>query len=178
MRYHSLIMALVLVSFSCLEAQEPTLVEPGMRVRVSTAPQGSRAEWTVGTVITVTADTLSIRADTDTAREIQVVRPAVTRLQVSRGEGSKARTGLALGSLAGAGAGGAIGYAALHDGYDLAPRDAALVGAVPGAVIGGLVGLGIGSGARRERWQDIRIAAASGFRHPVGLSFNVRFQTR
>ena len=102
---------------------------------------------------------------------------------MSRGQHSKSLTGLGLGFLVGAGAGAAIGYAALHEGHDLAPRDAALIGAVPGAVVGALIGLAVGSSSKSERWQAIRAAVGgmggtSAFRYPVRVSVNLRFRTR
>ena len=161
MRYLLFFVAVVLFPLSHLKAQDAPLVEPGVRVRVSTAPQASRPDWIVGTVTAVTGDRLAIRPQGDSGREIGIARAAVTRLEVSRGQHSKWLTGLGVGFLAGAGAGAAIGYAALHEGHDLAPRDAALIGAIPGALVGALIGVAIGSGSKSERWQSIPVTLGS-----------------
>lgn len=183
MRYLRFSIALVLIPLPRLEAQDTPLLEPGVRVRVSTALQASKPEWIVGTVIAVTADRLAIRPQRDSTREIEIARAAVTRLELSRGQHSNALTGLGLGFLFGTGAGAAIGYVALSEGHDLSPRDAALIGAVPGAVAGGLIGLGIGSSSKSERWQEIPVIlgamdGVSPFRHAVRLSLNIRFRTQ
>ena len=181
MRYLGFVIAVLLIPVSRLTAQDAPLLEPGVRVRVSSTPRASRPDWIVGTVIAVTSDRLAIRPQQDSGREIDIARTTVTRLEVSRGQHSKWLTGLGLGFLAGAGSGAAIGYAALHEGHDLAPRDAALIGAVPGAVVGALIGLAIGSGSKRERWQEIRVALGGRGGGPalqslVRVSLNLRFR--
>ena len=62
--------ALVLIPLSRLKAQDAPLLEPGVRVRVSTAPKASRPDWIVGTVTAVTGDRLAIRPQGDSGREI------------------------------------------------------------------------------------------------------------
>ena len=165
-----------------LEAQAVPLLRPGVRVRVSTAPQTSQPDWLVGTVTDVSSDRLTIRSQRDSAREMQWARKDLVRLEVSRGRRSHWLTGLGLGFLAGGAVGAAIGYQALHEGHDLAPRDAALMGAIPGAVGGGLIGLAIGSGSKSERWQAIPVTMASRGRahqrqYALGVSLHLRFRT-
>lgn len=180
MRRLPLFLALVLSPFSSLGAQEPGLLEAGARVRVSAAPPASKPEWIVGTVITATAERLTILAETDSTRQVEISRRAVTRLQVSDGYRSRGLTGFTLGFLVGAAAGAAISYAAWHDGHDFAPRDAMLLGAVPGGLVGGLTGLGIGSSSTSERWHDVPLTVGTmdHSRQPVRFSVGLRLQTR
>jgi len=183
MRHLGFVIAVLLIPLARAKAQDRPVLEPGVRVRVATAPQASRPDWIVGTVIAVTGDRLAIRPQPDSGAVIDIARNTVTRLELSRGQHSKALTGLGLGFLVGAGAGAAIGSAALGEGRDLAPVDAALIGAVPGAVVGALIGLAIGSGSKSERWQEIPLTlsgmgGAHGFGYAVRVSVNVRLRTR
>ena len=183
MRYLGFVIAVLLIPVSRLTAQDAPLLEPGVRVRVSSTPRPSRPDWIVGTVIAITSDRLAIRPQQDSGREIDIARTTVTRLEVSRGQHSKWLTGLGLGFLAGAGSGAAIGYAALHEGHDLAPRDAALIGAIPGALVGALIGVAIGSGSKSERWQSIPVTlsimgGAQKSRYAVRVSGLLRFRTQ
>jgi hypothetical protein len=179
MRYVRFVMAVLLIPLARLKAQGAPVLEPGVRVRVSTAPRPSSPNWIVGTVIAVTGDRLAIRPQQDSGGTIDIARTAVTHLEVSRGQHSKALTGLGLGFLVGAGVGAVIGVG----GEDLAPTDAKLIGAGFGAVGGALIGLVIGSGSKSERWQEVPVTlggmgGAQGFGYSIRVSVNLRFRTQ
>ena len=176
------VFAVLLCPLSRLTAQEAPALEPGARVRVSTAAKTASPVWVVGTVVEVTGDRLTIRPQQDSGRTVDIARAAVTQLQVSSGQDSKALTGLGLGFVVGAVVGGAIGYAALHEGHDLASQDAALIGAAPGALVGALLGLAIGSDSKTDRWEDTPVTlavtgGAPGSPQLVRVSVNLRFHT-
>jgi hypothetical protein len=176
MGYVRLVMAVLLFPLARLKAQDAPALEPGVRVRVSTAPRTSRANWTVGTVIAVTGDRLAIRTQQHSGSTIDIARSSVTQLEVSRGQHSRALTGLGLGFLIGAGVGAVIGVG----GEDLAPTDGKLIGAGLGAVGGALVGLVVGSSSTSERWQKISVTlsgmrGAQGFGSSIRVSVNLHF---
>jgi len=183
MRYLCFVIAALLVPLARLKAQDAPVLEPGARVRVSTAPQASKPAWIVGTVIAVTGDRLAIRPQHDSGGPIDIARNTVTRLELSRGRHSKALTGLGVGFLVGAGAGAIIGPTAFGAGRDLAPTDARLIGAGFGAVAGALIGLAVGAGSKSERWQTVPVTLSGmggggGSRYSMRVSVNLRFRAR
>jgi hypothetical protein len=98
MHHLGFVMAVLLIPLSRVNAQDAPVLEPGARVRVSTAaPRASKPAWIVGTVIAVTDDRLAIRPQDDSTRTVDVARSAVTRLELSRGQHSHPLTGLGLG---------------------------------------------------------------------------------
>jgi len=158
--------ALVLVPLARLNAQKSQSLELGARVRVSTAADGMKRDWMIGTVLSMTGDHLTIRSEEDSAHEVELLRTTNTRVEVSQGQHSKWLTGLGLGLLAGVGVGGAIGYVVAvddpqtEDGYAIA-----IIGAASGGLGGALVGGLIGSGIKVDRWQVVP-SASIGFRDP------------
>jgi hypothetical protein len=155
MRYHCFFIALVLVPLSPLSAQVSQSLEPGTRVRVSTAPVGLWPDWMVGTIISVTDDHLIIRPERDSAQSIELARTALTHLEVSHGKRSKWLTGLGLGFLGGAAVGAAVGYNS--GGYSdiLGPEAFAAIVAIPSALGGALIGGVIGAVIKVDRWQVV-----------------------
>ena len=183
MRYLYLVIATLLVPLARLQAQAAPVLEPGARVRVSTAPQASKPAWIVGTVITVTGDRLAIRPQDDSGGPIDIARNTVTRLELSRGRHSKALTGLGVGFLVGAGAGAILGSAVLGGGRDIAPSDAKLIGAGLVGASGALIGLAVGAGSKSERWQPVPVTlgvrgGAEGSRYSMRVSVNLRVRAR
>jgi len=167
MRYFWFFLVLVLVPLAHLNAQESQLLEPGARVRVSTAPVASEPDWMVGTFISGTGDHLTIHPEQDSAHEVELLRTINTRVEVSQGQHSKWLTGLGLGLLTGVGVGGAIGYFVAvddpqtEDGYAIA-----IIGAVSGGLGGALVGGLIGSGIKVDRWQVVPLATVGSAHSP------------
>jgi hypothetical protein len=182
MRYLCVVLATLLVPLARLKAQAAPVLEPGVRVRVSTAPQASKPAWIVGTVITVTGDRLAIRPQDDSGGPIDIARNTVTRLELSRGRHSKALTGLGVGFLAGAGVGAIFGSVVLG-GRDIAPSDAKLIGAGLVGGAGALIGLVVGASSQSERWQSVPVTVgvlggAAGSRYSTRISVNLRFRVR
>jgi hypothetical protein len=157
MRYLCFFVALALVPLSRVNAQEDQLLEPGDRVRVSTAPVGSRSAWMVGSVIAATGAHLTIRPERDSAQEIGIPRTTITRMEVSRGQKSRWLAGLGLGFLGGAAAGAAVGYhlGSGSSGDLFGPEASAIIVAIPGALGGALIGVVIGSVIKVDRWQVV-----------------------
>jgi hypothetical protein len=182
MRYLYLVIATLLVPLARLQAQAAPVLEPGARVRVSTAPQASKPAWIVGTVIAVTGDRLAIRPQHDSGGPIDIARNTVTRLELSRGRHSKALTGLGVGFLVGAGTGAILGSAVLG-GRDIAPSDAKLIGAGLVGGVGALIGLAVGAGSKSERWQPVPVTVgvmggAEASRYSMRVSVSLRFRVR
>jgi hypothetical protein len=183
MRYLCFVIAALLVPLPRLKAQDAPVLEPGVRVRVSTAPQAAKPAWIVGTVIAVTGDRLAIRPQHDSGGPIDIARNTVTRLELSRGRHSKALTGLGVGFLVGAGAGVILGSAVLGGGRDIAPSDAKLIGAGLVGGAGALIGLAVGAGSKSERWQPVPVTVgvmggAEVSRYSMRVSVNLRFRVR
>lgn len=123
----------------------------GARVRVSAASVGLFSSK--GTVESVRPDTLVLRLDT-ASRPWNVRLGSISQLEVSRGKSRHPWTGLGIGLLLGAVAGGAIGQAsAADDPYFGGLHVAAGIigGGLAGAVLGGCVG----SMIRTERWDAV-----------------------
>jgi hypothetical protein len=145
-----IVISLLLATPRLADAQFPTAVQPGTRVRVW-IPETSRQEdgpnrrqLLRGTVESVDGSTLHLRV-AGTVGSLAIPRTSVRRLDVSRGV---SRGASMIERAAGGAIGGAIFYALLND-----PRrsgephyrtdwQAAGVGAALGAGIGAVVGLG------------------------------------
>ena len=147
----------------------------GSRVRISAPVLGDGKQ--VGTVVEVRADTLLFAADHQSTRAL-VPTASLTGLEVSQGMRSHIGKGAGLGFLAGAVAGGVVGYVSLHDPHS-SDGDWGPVGAVVGGALGGVVGLGMGAliGSRStERWDSQRLPIHVGFipgGNAPGLSFEL-----
>jgi hypothetical protein len=152
---------LLLLSFlAAPEAGLATESDPlslaGTRARLSAPPLGPRKQ--AGTVVEVRGDTLLFAADRQSERTL-VPTASLTGLEVSRGMHSHVWKGVGIGFLAGALAGGVIGYSLAHtppsDDGDYGP-----LGGAVGAVILGSVGIAAGAiiGSRQtERWEPLRL---------------------
>ena len=179
MRPGTFLFALLAVApLSIVTAQETPLVKPGDRVRV-TAPDQALSKYT-GTLAGVYGDTL--RLDT-----LHVPLQSVTRLDVHRGQKSKAGTG----ALIGAGVGAAAGVitalvVCAEDNRDCENAGsgltaaAALVLGVGGALLGAGLGAVVGSNVKVDRWEEIpldrlRVSVAPQRDGRFGLGLSVRF---
>jgi hypothetical protein len=147
---------------AALQAQFPSEVKPGARVRVwlpepyRQEDGPARRQLLRGTVETVTPDTLRLSIP-GTATLLAIPRSSVRRLQLSRGEPS--RPASAIERAIGGALGGAISFAAMND-----PRRsggphyrtdwrAAGVGAAWGAGFGAVVGFVF----PHEQWRGVRL---------------------
>jgi hypothetical protein len=132
------------------EAAPPEALQSGRRVRVHLDQPRSKV---VGNVVRVSADTLVIVPDEDPRNELALSALNVRRVDISRGQRSRAGRGALVGALGGA----VLGTAALV----YACSDSC-IGAVPllglppgGALIGAGIGAVIGSLIHTERWQRV-----------------------
>ncbi|HEU5261475.1 MAG TPA: hypothetical protein VFU41_08650 [Gemmatimonadales bacterium] len=144
----------------------------GTRVRFT--PAHSARDRVVGTVTGQRADSLLVW--TERRETIPVPLAGLDRLEVSNGVHGHALTGLGLGLLVGAVAGGTIGAAVEPD--ELLGRGVnVLAGVVLGVAGGGLIGVAVGASIQSERWQPlpegertVSSFSPSGDRLAVGLS--------
>jgi hypothetical protein len=145
-------------------------VDAGSRVRIAAPVFGNGKK--VGTVVSVTTDTLVLRPGASLATQ-SVGTSDITALEVSKGTYTRKAKGALWGTLIGAGAGAAIGALTYKKpecidpqsvfgcfyifGPDTRGSDAAfggIAGGLLGAVVGTLVGMG-----RREAWVPATLGA-------------------
>jgi len=142
--------AVIVCQFSGLLAQQPPVLTPGSRVRVTSADSTVGAQ--TGTVLGITETTLRLRRGPS---EIPIALPAIQRLELSGGHRPSVAGGI-VGLALGVAAGGALGCLANSDSYGVfcaGQKDTKVVG---GAVIGGAVGAVLLSWLlRSERWSVV-----------------------
>lgn len=182
------------LSLACASAPtEPPRfwVEPvalGDRVRVWAPSVG--VESMVGTVLALRPDTIVI----EDGRHVVLAISSVTKLEVSRGTRSRARTGGMVGLIAGAAAGAVICIASecsIISGSAESEllEDERLSSLALATALGGLVGYGlgvlIGSTMKVDIWEEIplrllrvSIVPSSGGKPSVGLSVKLHSLTR
>ena len=135
-------------------AQTALPISVDERVRVWT----SAPEAVTGRIVSVSADGLEI--SNASGAPVRVARPALTRIEVSRGvtsKGAGARKGAIWGAIILAGA-GAVLAGLQHDqiGEDgSSVGHAAALGAWSGGLFGGLIGAGVGAARAGERWEQV-----------------------
>ncbi|HEV7839816.1 MAG TPA: hypothetical protein VGO75_17225, partial [Gemmatimonadaceae bacterium] len=132
-------------------------VDAGSRVRIAAPVFGEKRQ--VGMVVSVTRDTLILRRGANLAMQ-SVATSDITALEVSKGTYTRKAKGALWGTLIGAGAGAAIGYAAYQKPKCSDPQNvfgcfdifgptsrgdnavfSGVAGGLAGAVIGTLVGM-------------------------------------
>lgn len=162
MRFMAALSAVALMAplpaLSQLSAPNPVLaVDAGSRVRVSAPIFGSKKQ--VGTVVSLTADTLVLRQGANTANR-SLATSDITSLEISRGTQTHKAKGALWGTLIGAGSGAVLGYALYKEpkcnsqgggcfiiiGPDSKGSNAAF-SAVAGGILGALVGTLFGARA-------------------------------
>lgn len=180
------LIAAALVAFaSALPAQGVPSVQVGSRVRIE-----SRIARGIFSVVRVTDDTVTVRADTLSA-PLAVPRADIARLALSLGRrsaGSRALRGAYIGAAIGAVVGAASGLASGDDekgtGFDLFQATAgekAVLGAVALGLVGTVVGSVVGAGLRGERWEHtpllprVGIMPATTGRMALATSWTYRF---
>jgi len=167
----------------CSAGETVPSLRPGARVRISTVPRAAHSDWTTGTIVAVTGDSLAIQVQPESGRTIGIARASITGLEVSRGERSSWLMGLGIGFLIGAGTGGAVGATTLSQGYDLGTAGATAAGAVIGAPLGALLGMVIGSTIKSERWRKVPVTVSGlgggqSFGYAVRVTVPLGFRTR
>jgi hypothetical protein len=126
-------------------------LQPGNRVRVHLLQPPGKV---VGSVVRLTADTLVIMSAEAAERQIALSTGNIERLELSRGQRSRAKIGALVGLLLGA-VGGAVALGAYCEESDCVGAWP-LLGLIPvGALIGAGFGSGVGSLIQTERWQPV-----------------------
>jgi len=112
MRFISTLCALALITpvpgLSQMSQPEMIRIDTGSRVRVAAPVFGPEKQ--VGTVVSLTRDTLGLRQGASTASRF-VATSDITELEVSRGSHTRKAKGALWGLLIGAGSGAVLGYA-------------------------------------------------------------------
>jgi hypothetical protein len=150
MRFISTLCAVVLMTpvagISQLRQPDVIQVEPGSRVRIAAPVFGPGRQ--VGTVASLTRDTLVLRQGVSTALQ-PVATSEITALEISSGTHTRKAKGALWGLLVGAGSGAILGYALYREprcrkeGFacvDLFGPDSKATNAAFSAVGGGLLG--------------------------------------
>ena len=145
----------VAISVPVFAAAQTTLpVSVDQRVRLWTAA----SEAITGRVISVHAD--GVEVSSESGPPLRVARPAVQRIEVSRGVTTKG-AGAMKGAIWGAIISGAVGavlaglqHEEIGENGSSAGHAAAL-GAWSGGLFGGLIGAGVGAARAGEHWQQV-----------------------
>jgi hypothetical protein len=146
------------------EAQEPSALAPGARVRV--AALGFITPVT-GSVVRVSGDSIWLLTKPD-GSVLGVPLAALRRVEVSRGPNTRGRTAArraGAGLLIGGTIGAVLGAATYDPGAFIGPHDRGGNALVGGAVFGALGALGgalYGLAAPGERWTLVRLPLARG----------------
>jgi len=177
----SLVAALAVTAWSCSGHIADTWIDPGDRVRV-TAPSLD-LDKDVGTVASLVADTFVVEME-DRADALDVPFSHVTRLEVHRGQKSRAGAGALIGAGAGAATGLTVALVSCAgdechlDGSDVTGAVVLVLGAgsaLAGAGLGALIGTAI----KTDRWQlvpldRIRVGRSPATPDGVALSVTLR----
>jgi hypothetical protein len=144
----------ILVLVTTLGAQTPLPIAVGQRVRVWTAaPQAITGR-------VVSTDAASFEVSADGGAPVRIARPAVQRLEISRGGASRG-AGARKGALWGAIISGAIGAVLLPLQRESIGENgssagqAAALGAWSGGLFGGVIGAGVGAARAGENWEQV-----------------------
>jgi hypothetical protein len=174
-RIASLVAALLLAAPFTLLAQQESVLTPGDRIRVTAPSIG--IEQLVCTLSAFSPDSVVVE---DRGTLLSLPLASVTKLDVYRGQRSKAGKGAVTGLLVGTGAGTLFGLIAAAA-SDVEETEYALGGALIFAGLGGGVGALIGAavGQRRpvDRWEPVllypsqgRLPPPAGPRLAIGVS--------
>jgi hypothetical protein len=129
---------------------QPTwMLPPGTRVRVAL-----ESSQTIGTVVSAEPDSLKIRFPGEDSTSA-LAWSAISSLDISRPapRAERAKTGAAIGGIAGALVGGVVG--AQKRGRNREYIDPAVAGGTVGLVVGAAVGGAIGAASTSEQWERV-----------------------
>ena len=174
-----LFVAFLVLPQAGLAAETTPLHLTGSRARLMAPSLGTGKQ--AGTVVEMRADTLLFTPDHQSTPALVPVA-SVTSLEVSRGMHSHAWTGVRIGFLTGAFAGGVVGYTQTHEAHASDGDFGPVVGAAA-AVLTGCVGAGvgalIGSKQHTERWERQRLPIHIGLLPSTGaIGLSVAFTIR
>lgn len=108
MRLATVVLTLLATSAAGISSQEPPSLQPGTRVRISTAADSTAPDWIVGDFVTFDPQWVELRVP-GTGSQRQYPLTSIRTLEVSRADHSRWALGLALGFAGGAALGYAIG---------------------------------------------------------------------
>ena len=168
MRFISTLCAVALMTPVVVLSQQMTttelvVVDAGSRVRIAAPVFGTQKR--VGTVVSMTSDTLVLRHGASLATQ-SVATSDITALEVSKGTYTRKAKGALWGLLIGSGTGAALGYALYKDPKCDGPPsffgctnflgpnskgENAIWSGVAGGILGTVIGTLVGMGAR-DRW--------------------------
>ncbi len=177
MRHATILVAiLAFVPLVSATAQDSLPVRAGDRVRVTAPDLGIRKQ--AGRFAALRADTLVV-AVADSTMTLPVA--SMTRLEVSRGQKSRAGQGAGIGLLGG----GLLGFLISRNctegtGFIDTRRACIQISTVGGAVVGTLLGLAVGAVIMTDRWQEVpldRVRVSFGPQRDgrLGVGASVRF---
>jgi len=157
----ALVPALVMICPGVLAAQQLPAVHPGMRVRLTFAPDAGtdRTTRVVGTLMRLGPDSVAVY-DQERLAVVAAALGAAQRLEASRGRHSRAGRGALLGLAAGAAAGIGSGLivcaaeACTSSGGDWGGIVIGVLG-LGGALAGTGIGALVGAMIRSERWETV-----------------------
>jgi hypothetical protein len=174
MRFMSKLCAFALMTpvagFSQMAAPEDSRVDVSSRVRIAAPVFGTKKE--VGTVVSLTSDTVVLRLGAKTPNNSVAVRE-ITSLEVARGKHSQKAKGALWGTVIGTATGAVLGYALYKepkcqsDGFfscitlTVGPTSRGsntTVSAIAGGMVGALVGTLVG-GRQTDTWVPGSLAA-------------------
>jgi hypothetical protein len=175
MRFISTLCAVALMTPVVVLCQEMgtteiVVVDAGSRVRIAAPVFGPKSQ--VGTVVSLTRDTLVLRQGSSVATR-SVATSDITRLEVSKGTYTRKGKGALWGLLIGAGTGAVLGYALYEEpkcdpqnffgcGPSIVGPDSKGSNAVYSGVAGGIVGAVIGTlvgSSSRDAWAPATVGA-------------------
>ena len=161
MRFFTVLSAVIVLApvLSGAQTRAPAIpawpVAEGARVRVSSSRLGK--EPRVGVVVSATNDTLSFRAERQSAYT-SIRTSDIRQLEISQGTRSHRVIGGLVGFSLGAVAGGFIGAATVKKGDGNARVDAAILGAGVGGLLGAVSGALL-IGRRVDTWVPVALPA-------------------
>lgn len=143
---------LELLALPDARAQEPPVLVPGTRARITESGERSARR---GTIVTSGPDTVTMRLDWS-EKTIALSRAAITRVEVSQGLHGHTAAGIGIGFLAGFGVGAVVGYNSCGScgGEEGPALDALAWGGILGAA-GMLVGGVVGAHYKTDRWEEV-----------------------
>ncbi len=181
-------MALPLASHQ-LPGQRPADLTLGARVRITADTEvgkplvGTYAGMDSGWIRVRVPDPLRVDpSGAPTSKTVSVPLGPRSRLEVSRGQRSRAGKGALIGGLVGGGAGLLLGVAAASENsgssfFEVGPGEVAAVTGMLGA-LGAGVGALIGAGSRMDRWEPIELPRVTARlrveRDRFGVGFSLR----
>jgi hypothetical protein len=147
-RRYPILLALIAITPTYLAAQQGQDLTEGTRVRIDGR--------FVGTIFDLSSDTLVVHGVDDRTSDSRSVAVAeIDRLEVSRGMKSNWKTGMWVGTLAGAAIGALAGAAGCEDSFIFSRDECIVMTGATGMLIGIPLGALTGALIKTERWENV-----------------------